>query len=254
MIPALQDLRIVELGRLILHEDHDEERLVRVRGRIYAEGVQRNPVIVSPFEEGFLVLDGAHRVHALRGLEAHLALVQIVDPPPPAESWSHLLTAARVERLREFDELRISEKDSHDGWMAEVEAAGGRRLYLRPQKNGLPEEVRALWAMQRVYPGDSEVRRIGSDEVNRLVGDDALIRYRVFSPGELIEVVRCGAMLPAGITRFRVEERVLGARFPLRSLQSDDTQSRNAELRSLVEERWRENRIRRYDEPVVLFE
>jgi len=47
---------------------------------------------------------------------------------------------------------------------------------------------------------------------------------------------------------------VLGARFPLRSLQSDDTQSRNAELRSLVEERWRENRIRRYDEPVVLFE
>ena len=254
MIPALENLRLVELGRLILHEAHDEERLARVRGRIEAEGVQRNPVIVSPFEEGFLVLDGAHRVHALRGLEARLALVQIVDPPPPAESWAHLLPAAGVEGLREFEELEISEKDRQDVWMAEVETTGGRRFYLRSRMSSLPEEVRALWAMQKVYPKDSEVRRVGSDEVAGRDSGEAIVRYRAFSPEELIEVVRSGGVLPAGITRFRVEERVLGVRFPLRSLSSHDTPSRNAELRSLVEERWRANRIRRYAEPVVLFE
>jgi len=254
LIPALEDLRLVELGRLILHEAHDEERLTRVRGRIEAESVQRNPVIVSPFGEDFLVLDGAHRVHALRGLETRLALVQIVDPPPPAESWAHRLPAARVESLQDLTELEVSENDRHDGWMAEVETAGERRFSLRSRKSGLPAEVRALWAIQKIYPKDNEVRRVGSDEAAGHASGEAIIRYRAFSPEELIEVVRRGTMLPAGITRFRVEERVLGVRFPLRSLWSYDAPSRNAELRSLIEERWRENRIRRYAEPVVLFE
>ncbi|MGI8909341.1 MAG: hypothetical protein ACR2JR_02150, partial [Rubrobacteraceae bacterium] len=145
-------------------------------------------------------------------------------------------------------------KDRQDVWMAEVETTGGRRFYLRSRMSSLPEEVRALWAMQKVYLGDSEVRRVGTDEAAGRDSGEAIVRYRAFSPEELIEVVRRGAVLPAGITRFRVEERVLGVRFPLRSLWSHDTPTRNAELRSLVEERWRENRIRRYAEPVVLFE
>lgn len=254
MIPALYDLRLVELGRLILHEAHDEERLVRVRARIEGEGVQRNPVIVSPFGDDFLVLDGAHRVHALRGLEARLALVQIVAPPPPAESWAHRLPAVRAGNLRHLAGVEVSEEVYGDGWLARVEFAGGASFSLRSLDGGLPAEVRALWAMQDIYPKDSEMRRVGADEVAGHTDGQAIVRYRTFSPGELVEVVRRGDILPAGITRFRVEERVLGVRFPLRSLRGQDTRSGNAELRSLVEGRWRENRIRRYAEPVVLFE
>jgi hypothetical protein len=81
-----------------------------------------------------------------------------------------------------------------------------------------------------------------------------LIRYRSFTPGELAEIVDAGAVLPAGITRFRIQERVLGVRYPLDRMMDGDPRVRNAELRGFVERRWAENRVRYYGEPVVLFE
>jgi hypothetical protein len=211
-------------------------------------------VIVSPFGEDFLVLDGAHRVHALKGLDARLALVQVVEPPASAESWAHLVGGEGIGSLREIEGVEVAEGESLDGWLAQVETAGGPRLSLRSRKPGLPAEVRALWEMQRAYPGNGEVRRLVPDEPFGLGGTEAIVRYRTFSPEELVEVVRCGAVLPAGITRFRVEERVLGVRFPLQTLRREDTTTANADLRAFVERRWRENRVRRYAEPVVLFE
>ena len=254
MIPALDGLRVVEIGRLSLHEAHDEERLARVRARIEAEGVQRNPVIVSPFGEDYLILDGAHRVQALRSLEARLALVQIVEPPARTESWAHLVFAGGVEKFRGAGAVELSEGESGEDWLAEVAVAGGARFWLRARGQGLKAEVRALWEMQAGYPGDGEVWRVGADEGVEPGPGEALIRYRAFSPGELIEMVRFGAVLPAGITRFRIEERVLGVRFPTRSLCKADETAANADLRAFVAERWHEKRIRRYAEPVVLFE
>ena len=91
MIPSLEDLLLVDLGCLVLHEAHDEDRLAPLRRRIEAEGEQRNPVIVSPHEDRYLVLDGAHRVRALRELGSRFVLVQAVEPPEKAEGWGHLL-------------------------------------------------------------------------------------------------------------------------------------------------------------------
>ena len=61
-------------------------------------------------------------------------------------------------------------------------------------------------------------------------------------------------MLPAGVTRFRVQERVLGVRYPLDKMKNGDARTRNVELRGFIESRWNENRVRYYGEPVVLFE
>ncbi len=60
--------------------------------------------------------------------------------------------------------------------------------------------------------------------------------------------------MPAGITRFRVRERVLGVRYPLEKMKDGDVSARNAELREFIRSRWEENRVRYYGEPVVLFE
>ena len=98
------------------------------------------------------------------------------------------------------------------------------------------------------------VRRVEPDGPERLAEGEALIRYRPFTPAELVEIVRSGAVLPAGITRFRVRERVLGVRYPLQKMTDGDVAERNAELRRFIERRWEENRIRYYGEPVVLFE
>jgi len=252
VFPSLQDLRLVDLECLILHEAHDEDRLARLRKRMEAEGEQRNPVIVSPHEDRYLVLDGAHRVRALGELGSPLALVQTVEPPEKAEGWGHLIGGIESAKLDDIGEVEVSETPVGSP-LAEVETAGGN-LFLSARAEGLRDYVRALWSLQSFYPKDVVVRRVDPDGVVSLSEGEALIRYRVFPPDELAAIVDFGAVLPAGITRFRVEERVLGVRFPLNFMMQGDVGTQNDKLKEFVRWRWDEGRVRRYGEPVVLFE
>jgi L-serine kinase (ATP) / ParB family transcriptional regulator, heme-responsive regulator len=253
VIPSLEDLLLVDLECLILHEAHDEDRLVSLRERIEAEREQRNPVIVSPHEDRYLVLDGAHRVRALVELGSRFALVQVVEPPEKAEGWGHLLNGIGKTELDNIEGLEVSGGPCVAP-LAEVETAGGETLLLSAKEDGLRGRVRALWDLQSFYPKGGVVRRVEPDGTTGLSGGEALIRYTSFTPGDLAEIVDSGAVLPAGITRFRIQERVLGVRYPLDRMMEGDPGARNAELKKFVEEHWEENRIRYYREPVVLFE
>jgi hypothetical protein len=253
VIPSLEDLLLVDLGCLILHEAHDEDRLARLRERIEAEREQRNPIIVSPHEDRYLVLDGAHRVRALGELGSRFALVQTVEPPEKAEGWGHLLNGVGRADLDNIEGIEVSDGPG-DAPLAKVEIAGGETLLLSAKEDGLSGRVRALWDLQSFYPKGVVVRRVEPDDAARLSDGEALIRYRSFTPRELAEIVDSGTVLPAGITRFRVRERVLGVRYPLDRMMEGDPRARNAELREFVEGRWEQNRVRYYGEPVVLFE
>jgi hypothetical protein len=253
MIPSLEDLLLLEIGCLILHEAHDENRLVSLRKRIEAEREQHNPVIVSPHEDHYLVLDGAHRVRALGELGSRFALVQTVKPPEKAEGWGHLLKGVGRAELDNIEGIEVSDRLG-GAPLAEVETAGGETFLLSSKEDGLRGRVRALWDLQSFYPKGVVVRRVEPDGRARLSGGEALIRYQTFTPGELAEIVYSGSVLPAGITRFRIQERVLGVRYPLDRMMEGDPRARNAELREFVESRWEENRVRYYGEPVVLFE
>ena len=253
MIPSLRDLRLVDLGCLILHEAHDEDRLIRLRERMKAEGEQRNPVIVSPHEDRYLVLDGAHRVRALGELGSPLALVQTVEPPEKAEGWGHLLGSIETAELGNLRGIEASERPGHSP-LAEVETAGDETIFLSSTEEGLQGRVRALWSLQSLYPKGVVVHRVEPDGAVRLSEGEVLIRYRGFTPGELAAIVDSGTVLPAGITRFRVRERVLGVRYPLENMAGGDVDAQNDRLEEYVRRRWDEGRVRLYGEPVVLFE
>jgi L-serine kinase (ATP) / ParB family transcriptional regulator, heme-responsive regulator len=250
VISSLKDLLLLDLGCLILHEAHDEDRLARLRERIEAEGEQRNPVIVSPHEDRYLVLDGAHRVRALGELGSRFALVQTVEPPKKAEGWGHLLKGVGRSELANIEGIEVSD----DVPLAEVETAGGETVLLSAKEYGLRGRVQALWDLQSLYPRGAVVRRVEPDGTAHLSRGEALIRYYPFTPGDLAEIVDSGTVLPAGITRFRIQERVLGVRYPLDRMMEGEPRVRNVELREFVECRWEENRVRYYGEPVVLFE
>ena len=255
MISSLGDLRIVPLQCLILHEDRDRKRLARLRDRLRDERVQRNPVIVSPYGERYLVLDGAHRVHALREIGCSLVLVQMVELPDKAEGWGHLLSAeSLLPALERAEGIEVSDVEQESGWLARIETGKGDRLFVRAVNDGFVQEARVLCGLWGAYPADVAVRRLDPSGPVRLGEDEAVIFYRGFTPRELAELVEAGMVLPAGITRFRIPERVLGVRFPLEKLESGDPETRDAELRSFVKESWEANRVRYYDEPIVLFE
>ena len=257
MIPSLKALRLVEPGCLLLHEAHDEARLARLKERITSEHEQRNPVVASPHEDRFLVLDGAHRVRALDELGARFVLVQVVEPPEWAEGWAHVVGGMDAIGTDEAKGLVVAEApgDEVEGEaVAEIETAGGGAVSVRSRGYGPLARSRAMWALQSRYPGAGAVRRVEPDGAVRLLKGEAMIRYRPFSPEELVEIVGSGAVLPAGVTRFRVRERVLGVRYPLDRMMEGEPRARNVELRRFVSECWAENRVRYYREPVVLFE
>src|SRR5919107_730154 len=103
MMPALNNLRTVELSCLIFHEAHDPTRLARVREEITDEAVQRNLVIVAPYEDRYLLLDGV-------GLE---------------------------KALHSVEEIEVSEKASERGCLAEAWLPGGEKLFARARQEGI---------------------------------------------------------------------------------------------------------------------
>ena len=253
MIPSLRNLQLVDLGCLILHEAHDEDRLIRLRERMRAEGEQRNPVIVSPHEDRYLVLDGAHRVRALGELGSPLALVQTVEPPEKAEGWGHLLGSIQTAGLGKLQGIEASDRPDRNT-LAEVERPGDEAIFLSTAEEGLHGRVRALWSLQSFYPKVGVVHRVEPDGAVLPSEGEVLIRYRGFTPGELAAIVDSGTVLPAGITRFRVRERVLGVRYPLENMANGDVDAQNDKLEEYVRKRWDEGRVRLYGEPIVLFE
>lgn len=250
MISVLNDLRVVPIERLVLHEAHDPGRLSRLSERMQAEGVQRNPVLVAPHDNDYLVLDGAHRFQTLKELGSKFVLVQLSELPKKIESWGHVLEVDPGSAI--FDLVGI-EASAEDDWLARLTPANGDEVFLRASGEGLAAEVEALWALQALYP-EGVVKRVDVKVSVAVDAGEPVIRYRQFTPEELVYIVGLGEVLPAGITRFRVRERVLGVRFPLEKLRDGDPDERGEELKIFVRNLWNENRIRYYGEPVVLFE
>jgi hypothetical protein len=94
------------------HEAHDPARLARVREEIAAAPVQRNPVIVAPYRDRYLLLDGAHRARALGELGYRFALAQPVELPERAGSRSHLLEELGLEEaFYPIEEVEVSETE-----------------------------------------------------------------------------------------------------------------------------------------------
>jgi hypothetical protein len=94
------------------HEAHDPARLARVREEIAAAPVQRNPVVVAPYRDRYLLLDGAHRARALGELGCCFALAQPVELPERAGSWSHLLEELGLEEaFYPIEEVEVSDTE-----------------------------------------------------------------------------------------------------------------------------------------------
>ena len=226
-----------------------------MREEIADEAMQRNPLIVAPCEDRYLLLDGAHRAHALGELDCRFALVQLVDLPERAGSWSHLLDDVGLEEsLRSVEEVEVSETEPEQGYLAEARFSGGGKLFARAREEGIVPAVRALWALRKAYPEGGVVRRVDLDRPVGRAAREAVLFYRRLTPEVLAEVVSAGEVLPADATRFIVKERVLNVRYPLGLLEKSEPATRNAELREFVRRSWQGGRVRYYAEPVILFE
>lgn len=233
-------------------------RVKRLGERLRREGTQLNPMVCAKAPGGELVLlDGATRTEALKGLGLGHAVVQIVDPAMvDLETWHHVIRQAPpldvVAAISSQPELLLSE----DQGPPRIRVADhGTRSVL-----GSGVSVNAtLSALVSSYVGRWTVSRIGEPSTENITWRFPDWSVVVELPQLTVEDVMKAALgddlLPAGVTRFLVPERALRLNIDLAVLASPDPiEVKQQALESLLAARARAGRIRRYEETIVVLD
>lgn len=268
--PGLPDLRIVSGHEVFLHEDADPVRVERLSQRLRSDGLLRNPPAAASLPGGgFVVLDGANRVSALRRLEIPVVPLQIVeydDPGVRLDVWRHLIVepvelgpALRAAGLHPYE---LSPADAARALAARSLAAylliGASALGVPPS----PDRALATVLSQVVdtYKGRARIYRVpASSDLATLSGAygsiAAVVVFPTLTKQDIVEIAASPAKLPTGITRHLIPGRALRVNLPLEALgSSGDLAAKNRWLAGLVRRKLLDHSIRYYAEGAFLFD
>jgi L-serine kinase (ATP) / ParB family transcriptional regulator, heme-responsive regulator len=255
------DLRVVSLAQVIPHEASEPRRVERMVKRLVADDWLGNPPIVLPVaadlgSDGFVLIDGANRIAALRELGYPHAIVQVASTSTVRlATWYHVLLDTTPDLL--LDALRgvttVELGLPSDGAACTVSLADGRSLGVRPRPGTHP--FTALHPLVACYLRQAVVRRATEPDLAAFPDAAALVGFGRLTIDDVLGAVRDGALLPAGITRFVIPGRVLSLNAPLAPLRAEpSTAALNQWLTDLVASRRAEGRVRHYPEPVFVFD
>jgi hypothetical protein len=276
MPPApLDDLAVVPLSALVLHEAVEPRRADAVRVGMRRTGVLNDPIVATPAPDGrWLVLDGAHRTTALAALGVGAAVVQTMriggldgtgermggGPAPDGDdagavvdAWAHELTGPEATTLLDTRAPRATAGSASAGSavVAVVEGAG-RRVEVIASAD-LPGRLAAMWDLAGRYTDLRYVRRHPGDPGP--AAGAVRVTWAPALPSDLADLADLGATFPAGVSRFIVRGRVLGVRIPLAELARTASGGVRGEAAAVdLLARLRRLPVRLYSEPVWVVE
>lgn len=275
-MPNFPNLSFLPVEDLLIHERHDDSRTRPLILRIRSSGVLRNPPIVAPLQDGtarYMVLDGANRVTALKGMGYPHILVQVVEPDDPGLqllNWNHVVWELNPNRfmagLHRIPEIELIEvKDDvetnleGDCGLAMIKVCSGEIFSVCTSEVELVPRVRLLHAIVDSYKDRARLDRTSQCDVAGLVDIyPQLCGLVVFPPFKIQVLLRLagqGCLLPAGITRFMIAPRALHLNYPLEELSKEEPLAeKNNRLQKWLQERLARKGVRYYAEPTYLFD
>ncbi|OLD11584.1 MAG: hypothetical protein AUI97_09225 [Crenarchaeota archaeon 13_1_40CM_3_52_17] len=268
-IPILISLR--KTSDLKPHEETVAEDLKRLVDALRENPVLRHPIIAD--RRTGIVLDGTHRLAAIKQLECNFipsALVEYDDPQITIERWFRQFSGSNVRNL-ENDLKQLGPKE-----VSQDECEKGlskRRFYATVEKStsclAFAARSQNSWEMAQDSQGiEMAARRHGvniayqDNRDTKPEDPENLIMSTIkIEKKEVAETVKKGKLFPPKSTRHLVPSRPLGGGVPIDWLQAADfseAQSRYQEyIRSRKVKRLPEGSLvgsRRYLEEVFLFE
>ncbi|MFZ6027128.1 MAG: hypothetical protein ACOYYS_05365 [Chloroflexota bacterium] len=273
----IPDLRILPLELLEEHEYQDPQRSAPLIKRIQADGVLRNPPVVSPFGEDdprFVVLDGANRVTVFRQMGYEHILAQVVGYEPPQVSlytWHHVIADLDVDNflsiLQEtrglsFPAMQLLDaraRLAHRDLLAYVLCRDGRIFGVETETHDLHTQTTLLSQMVLAYHHRCTLFRAVADNLDAACHLyptlTALVIFPVYDPAEVLMLTRDGVLLPAGLTRHLIQGRAMRLNYPLECFNgSEALETKNARLQSWLQEKSAHRAIRYYAEATYLFD
>jgi hypothetical protein len=234
-------LCIVPINHLLLHENFDQRRVSKLRKELKADGILKDPIMAVRHQNAFIVLDGATRTQAMVELGIEKIVVQLLDYDDNTirlMRWNHLLRGIDSQQLL----INIQEIVGSRGSpckMDELEAAlaakqsllgivtdRGQVLSFKGPRN-LDSLLPILNRVVDFYSNEADVRRISEHDIaaiqSRFPDQSAVILFPTFDPDEVIHCALNGRKVPTGITRHLINGRVRGLNIPLERLGGDQT-------------------------------
>ena len=266
------DISLVEIDELLIPEETISGILDGLMEEIERAGILKSPVIVG--RESLVVLDGMHRVEALRNLGCRFICVCLVDYTSPG---------IRVDRWCRGGSSPIAIEDffSRFGDLGEIARAegssgGGASLLLMLEEGYYEMAAHGegiVSAFTTVTSIESWLRKKGHAIRYETERDAAKMLERrevgfVLCPPAIekrhvLETIKSGRVFPPKATRHIIPARPFGVDVPLELLRDDviSVEEANRRLSKMLEakslrrvppdNRWGS---RRYEEAVYLFE
>ncbi len=269
---ALLPLAVVPLEKIMPHESIDQKRVDRLKGRLEESGTLKNPPIVTPLEDRYMVLDGATRTAALKQLGYPHAVVQITTEEQGLglHTWYHVIQQISEDDLKQLlDDLpnitleQVPADEAPDrmfeyGALCFFHFGNGETFLIQPEVGA--NRLDALNSLTETYIEASYVDRTLESNMGKLKGEysdlTALVVFPEYTVGQVMQVTLSGRYFPAGITRFLIPGRILRVNADLDILKSQQMSinEKNRWLRRHLEEKMEGNHIRFYNESIYLLD
>jgi L-serine kinase (ADP) len=268
-IPILITLK--KTSDLKPHEETIPEELKKLVSALQDNPVLRHPIIAD-IQTG-IVLDGTHRLAAVKQLKCNFipsALVDYNDPQITIERWFRLFSGPNVSKfengIRQLNLKEVNHDECENGllqrrWYATIERPGFCGAF--PRRKTTPyemvrdsHEIELAARKEKVKTSYQDNKALDSKSRTNLVM--SMIKI---SKSEVVETVSQGKLFPPKSTRHLVPSRPLGAGVPLEWLRGSDYFEAQLRYHEFVQSRKvrrlpEGSRIgsRRYQEEVFLFE
>lgn len=257
MSDVISGLTLLEPEQICFHESYETARLDKICRAIEEEGVLRNPPPIVKMPNGnYLLLDGAHRMMALKALGCQQVAVQVVpDDRVELSSWKHLLPIGGWwDVLKQDPLIGWSDEPIEDRMLAHVTEANGRThyLYALGTDQSLFSHLKSWHRVVSLYQHDYFVRRIPQNVHTQVGEGELLLSFHEYTLQELKQVVEANQLMPAGVTRMMIDGRMLNLRIPLELLRNPSREQAESDWNSL-RDGWAKS-LRLYTEPVYICE
>jgi hypothetical protein len=267
------DIALVETRNLLLHEETIPESLMKLKKALLRDGVMKAPVIVD--RESFVILDGMHRVTALKKIGCRFTCVCLVDymnPEIKLDRWCRVVknTISPVELMGKIRELGYSFETTNNTTMSKNEILlkiGNEPKFIKIKGQEVFHLFKVVveiekWLSKRGYT----VHHYTQNDAEKLFseGKASLVLYPpVIEKKDVINVATKGSVFTFKATRHIVPARPVGVNVPLELLKDSvlTVEEANNILRENLEGMMLKKITsgnlwwgRRYDEVLYVFE
>ena len=266
------DIALVEIDELLLPEETISGSLDGLTEEIERAGILKSPVIVG--KESLVVLDGMHRVKALRNLGCRFMCVCLVDYTNPGitvDRWCRVVSSpiALEDFISRFGGLgEISRTVGYPSGEASLLLMLEEGYYeMAAHGEGIVSAFAMVASIESWLRKKGHAIRFETERDAAKMLERREVGFVLCSPAierrHVLETVKSGRVFPPKATRHIVPARPFGVDVPLELLRDDviSVEEANRRLSKMLEAkslrrvppnyRWGS---RRYEESVYLFE